>query len=197
MLLSSLLAFILSDSGGPPAVDIHDVPTVPNSAVFPDVNGVSAVVGLPACCCWLHYFCKHLCFCWHPYCVGGPVVAFIPDVACVHTIVVILACCWSHCYCLHHCCCLHPSISGIPIAGAPFFSDILTVAGLPAIAGMRGVVVVSVTAFVHTFASGPSVAGHIAVADILPVASILVEPSIPIFAGVFSYCTAVLYNESY
>jgi hypothetical protein len=44
---------------------------------------------------------QHTCFCWHPYCVGGPVVTFIPAVAYVpavesrHDIAVILAvaCC--------------------------------------------------------------------------------------------------------
>jgi len=32
-------------------------------------------------------FCKHPCFYWRPYCVGGPVVAFIPAVACVPAVV--------------------------------------------------------------------------------------------------------------
>ncbi len=58
------------------------------AAVIPDVNGVHAVVGLLACCCWLHYCRKHPCFWWRPYCSGGPVVAFIPAIACVHAIVV-------------------------------------------------------------------------------------------------------------
>ncbi len=49
MLLSHLLLLtvLLSDSGGPAAVVIHDVPIV------------TAVVGLPAGCCRLHFFCKH------------------------------------------------------------------------------------------------------------------------------------------
>jgi hypothetical protein len=49
MLLSSLvlLNFLLSHSGGPAALDIHDVPysIVPAAAVISDVIGVSAVVG--------------------------------------------------------------------------------------------------------------------------------------------------------
>ncbi len=64
----------------------------------------------------VHCFCKHPCFWWGPYCVGGPVVAFIPAVACFsavvsdHDIAVILnvVCCWRYCCCLCHCCCLHP-----------------------------------------------------------------------------------------
>ncbi len=74
MLLSSLLFlnFFLFASGGPAAVDIHDVLIVPAAAVISDVNSV------PACCCRLHYFCKHLRFCWRPYCFGCPVVALIP-----------------------------------------------------------------------------------------------------------------------
>jgi hypothetical protein len=47
--------FLLSDSDGPAAVDIHDVPIVPDAAVISDVNSVPAVVGLPACCCRLNY----------------------------------------------------------------------------------------------------------------------------------------------
>ncbi len=39
-----------------------------------DVPIVSAAVSFPPCCCWLHYFCKHPCFWWCLYCVGGPVV---------------------------------------------------------------------------------------------------------------------------
>jgi hypothetical protein len=38
------------DSGGP-------------AAVTPYVNGIPAVVRLPAGCCWLHYFFKRPCFC--------------------------------------------------------------------------------------------------------------------------------------
>ncbi len=46
-----LLTFLLSDSGGPAAVDILDVPFVPAAAVTSDVNSVPAQAGLPACCC--------------------------------------------------------------------------------------------------------------------------------------------------
>jgi hypothetical protein len=46
------------------------------AVVISDVYGAPAVVGLPGCCCGLHNFCKHIFFCWAPYCVGGPVVAF-------------------------------------------------------------------------------------------------------------------------
>ncbi len=76
---------------------------------------VSAAVGLSPCCSRLR-LCKHPCFCWRPYCVGGPVVAFIPAVPCFsavvsgHDDVVILnvACCWRYCCCLSHCYCWHP-----------------------------------------------------------------------------------------
>ncbi len=85
-------------SGDPTADDIHDVPIDHAAAVISDVNSV------PAYCSQLHYFCKNPCFCCCLYCVGGPVVAFIPAVACFpavvngHDIAVILAvtCCW--CY---------------------------------------------------------------------------------------------------
>jgi hypothetical protein len=39
-----LLTFLLSDSGGPSDVDIHDVPIVPAAPVISNVNCVSAVV---------------------------------------------------------------------------------------------------------------------------------------------------------
>ncbi len=75
-----------------------------------DVPIVSAAVGLPPCCCRIHSLFKHPCVSWRPYSVGGPVVAFIPAVACVtavvsdHDIAVILnvACCWCYCCCLCH-----------------------------------------------------------------------------------------------
>jgi hypothetical protein len=63
-----LLAFLLSDSGGPAAIDIHDVPIFP-AAVIPEIYGVPAVVGHPAC--RLH------CFCSIPAFAGVPLV---PDV---------------------------------------------------------------------------------------------------------------------
>jgi hypothetical protein len=45
-----LLTFLLSDSGGPAAVDIHDVPIVPAAVVTSDVNCVPAVVVHSRCC---------------------------------------------------------------------------------------------------------------------------------------------------
>ncbi len=50
MLLVSLLWFDFPDLGGPEAFDIHDVHIVPADVVISDVNGVSAVGGLTACC---------------------------------------------------------------------------------------------------------------------------------------------------
>ncbi len=81
-----LLTALLSDSGGPAAVDIHDFAIVP------------AVVGLTAGCCRLQYILIHPCFCWRPYCVGRPVVAFIPAVVGSHAFAVSLAVagCWRH-----------------------------------------------------------------------------------------------------
>ncbi len=57
MLLASLLqvagfsanADFPTDPGSLAAVDIHDVPIVPAAAAISSVNGVSAVVDLPAC----------------------------------------------------------------------------------------------------------------------------------------------------
>ncbi len=97
MLLSPLrlLTVLHSDSGGPAAVDINYVPFV------------LAVVGLPAGSCRLQYILVHPCFCLRSYCVGRPVVAFIPAVVGSHAFAVILAVayCWRHCCCLHSCYC--------------------------------------------------------------------------------------------
>ncbi len=66
------------------------------------------------------------------------------------------------------------AVSSIPVFDGPLlFSDVLTVAGLLAIAGMPGDVV-SVIVFVRAFAGGPSLAGDLAVA------SILVDPGVPV-----------------
>jgi hypothetical protein len=47
----------------PAAVDIHEVPIFPVTATAViSVNGVPAVVDLPACSCWLHYFTSVLAF---------------------------------------------------------------------------------------------------------------------------------------
>ncbi len=75
-----LLTFLLSDSDGPAAVDIHDVPIVPSATVISDVNCAPAVacnaavlgsqtiaVILAVACCW-----RHCCI---------PAVAAIPAVA--------------------------------------------------------------------------------------------------------------------
>jgi hypothetical protein len=42
-----LLTLLLSDCGGPAAVDIHYVPIDPAAAVISDVNSLPALVGLP------------------------------------------------------------------------------------------------------------------------------------------------------
>ncbi len=39
-----LLTFPQSDSGGPAAIDIHDVPIVPVAAIISEVNSIPAVV---------------------------------------------------------------------------------------------------------------------------------------------------------
>ncbi len=91
VVFSIVADFLLSESGASAAADIHNVPDVPADAVISDVNSVPAVVGLPACCCRLNYFCKHPHFRWIPYCVSRSVVDFIHVFACISAIAVILA----------------------------------------------------------------------------------------------------------
>jgi hypothetical protein len=82
--LLNVTVFSTVYSGGPTADDIHDDAVIPAAAVISE---------------------QHSCFCCHPTCVGGPVVAFIPAVAGVPAVVsgydiaVIQAvdCCWRYC----------------------------------------------------------------------------------------------------
>ncbi len=170
---------------------------------------VSAAVGLPPCCCRLLCFCKHPCFWWCPYFVGGPVVAFIPDVACApavvsgHDIAVILNfdCCWRYCCCLchsyflhpdygrHSCCCWCP----LSFWWFPVSSLSARVSGV-----INGVVGVSAVPFEHAVAGSPAVTGFPAVEGVLAVAfSLLIccDPGVPILAGDFTYW--IVGNERY
>ncbi len=195
----------------------------------------ATVAGVPAECCWLLYclfwrfYCwwhpwcccrpcccchlwdkHHSCFWCHPYCVGGPVITFIPAVAFLAflllwavMIAVILACCcryccWlrRHCCCLHPncgrytCCCLHPNCGRYSCCyWRPFSSWWITVAGLPAIAGIPGVARVCEVHFELAIAGGPAVICFPAVDGILTVASIPADPRVPILAGGFTYWT--------
>ncbi len=145
-------------------------------------------------------FCKHPCFWWRPYCVGGPVVAFIPAVACFpavvsgHDIAVILkvACCWRYCCCLCHCCCLHPDSGKHSCCSwRPLSSWWFPVAGLSAIADVpgvtNGVIGVSAVLFEHAVAGSPAVTGFSAVEGVLANASVPADPGIHILAGGFTY----------
>jgi hypothetical protein len=60
------------------AVGVCDVPIV--SAAVSNALVVSSML-------LLHYYCKQSHFCFRPYCVDRPVVAFIPAVACNSAVV--------------------------------------------------------------------------------------------------------------
>jgi hypothetical protein len=112
-------------------------------------------------------------------CLGAPVAAFIPPVAC----------CWRHCHCLctADACvtavaCI-PAIAGIPdVSGVHLVSDVLIFDGIPVIAAIPHVVGVTAVAFL------PNVAG-------LAVAIAPADPGTPIFSWCFLY--TVLCNETY
>jgi hypothetical protein len=74
------------------------------------------------------------------------------------------------------------------IAG-PLVYDVLSVAGVPAIDGVPGVDV-HVVAFVPAVLRVPAVVDFPAVAGALAIASVHVDPGVPILACVFAYCTA-------
>jgi hypothetical protein len=165
-LLSSQLWLSFLLSGGPAAVDSHEVPIVPAAAVISDVNIVLAVVGLPACCLLLHYFCKHPRYCWCPC----PVVAFIPVVACISAVVTVMLLLSSLLLLVAGVI----AVAGIPVvAGVPLVSDVLTVAGLPAI-------VASLVLLAFRCCFAPAFAGVLMVAGVLAVASMPAHPGVPI-----------------
>jgi len=179
----SLLNDVVFSTGyySSPSDDIHDDAIFPIAAAISDFNSFNCIPDF-----------------WHPCCVGGPVVAFIPAVACNpvvmsdHYIAVILsvACCWCYCCCLRHCSCLHPNCDKHSCCcWRPFRSCWVTVAGLPAIAGVPGVASISAFPFKLAVAGGPAVVGFPAVDGILAVDSIPADPVIPILAGVLIYWT--------
>jgi hypothetical protein len=84
-----LPTFLLSDSGGPTAVDIHHVPIVPAAAVTSAVNAVPALfaknptfASITTVLCWPSCCCFHSCCCF------------------------LFGCCGQSHYCCHPCCCL-------------------------------------------------------------------------------------------
>ncbi len=78
------------DSGRPTADGIHDVPIAPAAVVISNVNfGALLQFDSLNAVAWLYFFFKRPCFCWRLDCAGGPVVAFVPDVAGGHAIAVI------------------------------------------------------------------------------------------------------------
>ncbi len=108
---------------------------------------ISIAVGLPPCWCLLCL--QASCFWLCPYCVGGPVVANIPAVACCLLLWVVMIMQSSLCCLLlallmllvslmlvcgrHSCCCWRPLSSwGFPVAGLSAVDGILAVASVPA-----------------------------------------------------------------
>ncbi len=83
---------------------------------------------------------------------------------------------------MHHCCCLHPNC-GKHSCWRLFSSLWVTVAGLPAIAGVTGVTSVSAVPFKRAAAGDPAVFGFSAVDVVLDAASIPADPGVPILAG--------------
>ncbi len=164
MLLSSLLllTFLLSDSGNPAAVDIHDVllsllllSSLLLSVSLHTVTGYTTFASIPAFASvstvlaglLLLSFLLFAIFsiaviiavdcCWLPYC-------------CLHS------CCW-----LHYCCCWHSFI---------LYPDIPTVATVvPRIVGVAAVALVP--------------ACFLAFTGVLVIASIPADPGVPILAG--------------
>ncbi len=149
---------------------------------------VSAAVGLSPCCSRLR-LCRHPCFCWRPYCVGGPVVVFIPAVPCFSAVVsghddaVILnvACCWLYCCCLCHCYCLHPDIGKHPCCCWCSLSTWwFPVAGSLCYCWCSWCsqgVGVSAVPFEYAVAGSPAVTGFPAVEGVPAVASVPADPS--------------------
>ncbi len=107
-----------------------------SAAVIPDVDGVPAVVGLPACCRRFHYFCKRPCFCRSSHCVGAPVLLLF---LLLHAADVTASACVIPVACAS-------AVADIAaVARVPLVHDVLTVAGHHGIAGVT--VIVGVRSF--------------------------------------------------
>ncbi len=135
-----LLAFLLSDSVGPAAVDnpyVKGVPailpslrafasftTLANIPAFAGIYTVLAFLLMLSCCCLRSCCFGQSCYCFHPCCCFLLASLLLLD----------LGCCWR-----------------------PFSSWWCSVAGLPAIAGIP-VVGISAVAYKHAVAGGPAVA---------------------------------------
>jgi hypothetical protein len=184
----STVADFPTNSGGPAGA------VIPAAVVIPDVNGVTPAVGLSACSwpfcmplAFLHASAGFTTFACVPafagvptlYCVGAPVVAFIPadTVACVlavaagPAVILALACCCRHCC---SCATAVASVpSGIPaVAGVPLVPDVITVCWPPDYCWRpwrcwRSAV--------------PAVAGVPVVVGVLAFASVLVDPIASLF----------------
>ncbi len=147
--------------------------------------------------CWLHYLCKHPCFCLRPFCTSGPVhalildVALIPAVACVsalvggHAVTLAVACCWHHFYCLHHCYRLQPCYCWRPC------SSWCSYLCLSLCFCWR-----TWCCCIPADALAPAVYDFTAVAGVLAVSSFPADPSLPILPGV-QYLDTVLYVQWY
>ncbi len=162
-----------------------------------DVPIVSAIVGLPPCCCRLHCFCIPafdgmvlavlLLFSFllllaflllgHDISVilkmllvaGVTVVACVTAVACMHTD------CGSH-----SCNCWRPeSFWRFPVDSLSAITDVPGVT--------NGIVCFSAVPFKHAVAGGPAVTGFPAVEGVLAVANVPADPGVPILAVGFTY----------
>ncbi len=141
--------------------------------------------------CWRSCYHFHSCFCLHSCCCERSWYCCHPPL--LLALLLLLAC---HCCCLHpncgrySCCCLHPNCGRYSCCyWRPFSSWWVTLAGLPAIAGIPGVARVSEVPVELAVAGGPAVICFPAVDGILTVASIPGDPRVPILAGGFTYWT--------
>jgi hypothetical protein len=122
--------------------------------------------------------CKHPCFLRRPYCVGGPVVAFIPAVACVPAD--------GSGHDLAQCCLLLALL--LLLVSMLLLASKLWQAFLLLLASSKFLMVsccISAVPFKHAVAGGPAVSGFPAVDGILEVYSVPTDPGVPILAGGF------------
>ncbi len=104
----------------PSLLFVDEFPTVPALTLYLyPYTDVPDVVGVPQCCCWLPYICKHPCswwcsYCWqHPSCRWG--CCWRPYTVCVVSLTLLAFllliwrsfCCWRPRFCWRSCFCWH------------------------------------------------------------------------------------------
>ncbi len=164
-----MLTLILCNSNGLAGVNIHDSIFPVTATAVNSVNCVPAVVGLPVCSCWLHYFTSILAF------AGVPTVLTL---LLFLSVLLLLAFLLFQAFMLNKL-----SALLLIIGGVSTLACVTAVACVPDVTGVPDVASVSLVPAVLTVAGVPAVDGG-------AIARFPADSGIPSF----SWCLSVLYS---